>query len=148
MAKINRPEDAQQRALFQWATLIQTIHGPLRDFMFAIPNGGKRSKVEAAIMKALGVTAGVSDVFVMLPALYHGRHCGGMFIELKAGFRPLSDAQEAFMKRAAAVGYWVGWFNDWEVAAANISQYLSEGGLYPSRSPLLSLVPASDERPL
>ena len=36
-------------------------------FAFHVPNGGKRSKVEAAILKAMGVKAGVPDVFVIAP---------------------------------------------------------------------------------
>jgi len=41
--------------------------------MFAVPNGGGRSKVEAGIMKAEGVLAGVSDVLLLLANEdYHG----------------------------------------------------------------------------
>ncbi len=39
---------------------------------FSVPNGGKRSKTEAAILKAEGATAGVSDTLLMIPAQgYH-----------------------------------------------------------------------------
>lgn len=36
-------------------------------FAFHVPNGGARSKVEAGILKAMGVKAGVPDVFVIAP---------------------------------------------------------------------------------
>ena len=40
---------------------------------FSVPNGGKRSKTEAAILKAEGATSGVSDTLLMVPAQgYHG----------------------------------------------------------------------------
>lgn len=66
------------------------------------PNGGKRSLVEAKIMKAMGVLAGASDILVCwgthFPA--HGSGvkvpAGSLWIELKAGKGKLSKAQEAF----------------------------------------------------
>ena len=35
--------------------------------LFAVPNGGGRSRIEAGIMKAEGVTAGVSDLISWRP---------------------------------------------------------------------------------
>ena len=41
--------------------------------LFAVPNGGGRSALEAAIMKGEGVTAGVADVLLLVPSgEYHG----------------------------------------------------------------------------
>lgn len=41
--------------------------------LFAVPNGGSRSAVEAQIMKGEGVTAGVADVLLLVPSgRYHG----------------------------------------------------------------------------
>lgn len=37
-------------------------------FAFHIPNGGKRTHVEAQILKAMGVRAGMPDLFVIAPA--------------------------------------------------------------------------------
>ena len=59
--------------------------------LFAVPNGGARGRTEAAIMKAEGVTAGVTDLILLL-----GR--GGfnaLCIEMKTPDRRsvLSDAQ-------------------------------------------------------
>lgn len=34
--------------------------------LFAVPNGGARSRTEAAIMKAEGVTAGVADLILLI----------------------------------------------------------------------------------
>lgn len=64
----------------------------------AVPNGGKRSVVEAKIMKAMGVRAGASDILVcwgfLRDDLY--RDPGALWIELKAGRGRLSRAQEEF----------------------------------------------------
>ena len=46
-------------------------------FAFHVPNGGWRSRIEAAILKGLGVRAGVPDVI----AIHRGRVYG---LELKA----------------------------------------------------------------
>lgn len=35
--------------------------------IFAVPNGGKRGKIEAANLKKEGVTSGVSDLIVIIP---------------------------------------------------------------------------------
>lgn len=36
-------------------------------FVFHVPNGGARTKAEASILKAMGVKAGVPDLFVVAP---------------------------------------------------------------------------------
>jgi hypothetical protein len=60
---MNRPEQALQRAVFQ--------HFYLRArpgvFAFHPANGGWRSRVEAAILKSLGVRAGVPDAGLKAP---------------------------------------------------------------------------------
>lgn len=55
-------------------------------FFFHCPNGGARSKPEAAILKMMGVVAGVPD----LNYIWQGRYYG---IELKAPGETLSDSQ-------------------------------------------------------
>lgn len=62
-AKPKRKEDAIQRAIVEYLKLLQK-HYPLR--FFAVPNGGKRSRIEAAIMKGLGTVAGAPDLVVLL----------------------------------------------------------------------------------
>jgi hypothetical protein len=52
-----RPEDAIQRAVTQH----YRQRAAAGVFMFAVPNGGYRRPVEAAIMKATGTVAGVPD---------------------------------------------------------------------------------------
>src|SRR6516165_9062188 len=76
--RARRPEDAIQRAVFQHLR----ARGAPNVFAFHPANGGYRKPVEAAILKGLGVVAGVPDVI----AIHKGR-CYAM--ELKAeGGRP------------------------------------------------------------
>jgi VRR-NUC domain. len=58
------PESILQRNCVTWFRL---QHRALAPLLFAVPNGGGRSRVEAAIMKAEGVTAGVADLILLLP---------------------------------------------------------------------------------
>lgn len=79
---MRRPEQAIQRAVFD-----HLRHRPAgRVFAFHPPNGGKRSKIEAAIMKGLGVVAGVPDVI----AIRDGRVYA---LELKAAHGRVSAKQ-------------------------------------------------------
>lgn len=84
-------EDSHQEALFSWArTKGFVLPGRglvnLVDYMYAIPNGGKRGKLEGARLKKQGVKAGVSDIHLTLP--HNGFY--GLWIELK---RPIIKGQ-------------------------------------------------------
>jgi hypothetical protein len=79
-----RPEDAIQRAVFQH---LRARAAP-NVFAFHPANGGYRKPVEAAILKGLGVVAGVPDVF----AVHNGR-C--FALELKAEGGRATDKQLA-----------------------------------------------------
>ena len=59
---------------------------------FAVPNGGKRNKVTAKILKGIGVKAGVSDLVIVLP----GRV---LFVELKAPKGRQSQTQKDFAEK-------------------------------------------------
>jgi hypothetical protein len=68
-----RPEDCVQRTVCQHLR----IRGARGLLWWHTPNGGKRRPIEAAIMKSLGVRAGVADLILV--------HAGRMFaLELKA----------------------------------------------------------------
>lgn len=79
MAINNTPlEGEEQEVLFQWAEWQQGRWPELR-LMYAVPNGGYRTKSEAARLKAQGVKAGVPDI--CLPVARGG--CHALYIELK-----------------------------------------------------------------
>lgn len=93
-------EEEEQTALFSWAELNMGRFPELR-WLFHIPNGGKRSKAEAARFKAAGVKAGISDLFLPCPrGSYHG-----LWIEMKAlDGRPTAE-QMRFLGDMRAAGY-------------------------------------------
>jgi len=88
-----RPEDSIQRAVCQHLRM----RGARGLLWWHVPNGGKRSRVEAAILKGLGVRAGVSDII----AVHEGK---AFALELKAdGGRP-TEAQLQFIDDFRAAG--------------------------------------------
>ena len=87
-----RPEDAIQRAVFQHLR----ARGAPGVFAFHPANGGCRKPVEAAILKGLGVVAGVPDVI----AIHNGR---AFAMEIKTvGGKPTSKQLEAIAAMEAA----------------------------------------------
>ena len=70
-------------------------------WLYAVPNGGKRSITEAKIMKAEGVLAGVADLHFVLPnEKYHT-----LYIELKTAKGKQTEAQEDFERHVKSVGH-------------------------------------------
>lgn len=114
-------EDAEQIALFKWAEF-QLGRYPELGLMFHIPNGGKRDAREGARFKAMGVKAGVSDIF--LPVARGSYH--GLFIELKASGGKLSANQKAFITSVEKQGYRAVVSYGWEEASKAIIEYLED----------------------
>lgn len=69
-------EDRIQAECFKW---FWNAFPEYRRLMFHIPNGGKRTKREAARFKAIGVVPAIPDLFFSYPS----RGCHGMYIEMK-----------------------------------------------------------------
>lgn len=93
-------EEEEQTVVFSWAA-IQESRWPELRLMHHIPNGGKRSKSEAARFRAAGVKAGVSDIF--LPCARCGYH--GLYIEMKARDGRVSHDQAEFLSGVTEQGY-------------------------------------------
>lgn len=81
------------------ASLLRTHYPDL--LWFAIPNGGKRSLRDAKRFKAMGVRAGVLDIFVSEPTPIHP----GLYVEMKAPKGKLSEEQIKFRDAALLRGY-------------------------------------------
>lgn len=99
MVKIS--EHAEQVAIFEWANLNMAKYPQLEN-LFAIPNGGQRSRVTGAMLKAEGVKSGVPDLCLPAPSgNYHG-----LFMELKRrDGGKVSPAQADWIKRLNQAGY-------------------------------------------
>lgn len=94
-------EGREQAALFRW---LQLRHPAAFKLAYHVPNGGHRVKAVAAKLKAQGVKAGVSDIF--LPMARGGYF--GLFIEFKATpphDAPVSASQQAFLMAVEQQGY-------------------------------------------
>ena len=83
------PEHQLQTACFQWFNL---QYPEFRGLLFAVPNGGGRSRIEAALLKAEGVVAGVADMLLLVPSMGYA----GLCIEFKAATKTAhqSEAQK------------------------------------------------------
>lgn len=115
-------EEEEQVALFNW-TKMQEGKYPELKLMFHIPNGGLRSKSEAARFKRAGVKSGVPDIF--LPCARGNYH--GLFVELKrlTGGRT-SKEQKAWIAALENAGYAAYVCRGWQEAVRTITWYLEE----------------------
>jgi len=86
-----------QKCFFQWLA----YYPNLRCVTFAIPNGAKRTPEEGAHQVALGLTAGIPDIFMGIPtSKYHG-----LFIEFKSSTGVLSEKQKTAIHNFNSKGY-------------------------------------------
>ena len=112
-------EDNEARWLWQWASMQPIV----KDSFFAIPNGGKRNKREAARLRSMGVRPGVSDYFLSVPrGIYHG-----LYIELKAmppHHATLTQLQRAWIVLQKTNGYHAAECRGWNIAAELITAYM------------------------
>jgi len=95
--KINRPEQDIQKAVVDHLR----ARGTTDIYWFHPANGGYRKPVEAAIIYALGVRAGVPDLFIL-----KGGKC--YCLELKAPKGRVSPQQGQAMRDLANAGATVG----------------------------------------
>lgn len=90
-------ESDLQSACVSW---FRWQHPTLAPLLFAVPNGGHRSKVTAAILKREGATAGVADLILLTPGT--GAHT--LCIEMKADKGRQTEAQRDWQSAAEAAG--------------------------------------------
>jgi hypothetical protein len=124
-------EHAHQVALFMWVQQTGQYQYPLLKRLFAIPNGGLRHPVTSNRLKAEGVKAGVSDLFLPVPvwttdALRSSRiaFCG-CFIEMKKPGATTTVEQDEFITFARSVGFYCAVCHGWEVARDVLLEYIS-----------------------
>lgn len=114
-------EDEEQIALFSWASL-NLGRFPELELMHHIPNGGKRSKSEAVRFRAMGVKAGVCDIFLPVPR--GGFH--GLYIEMKALDGRPTKQQTEFINAVKKQGYCGRFCYGASEAIREIEAYLTE----------------------
>lgn len=121
MPRVNgQPLEAEEQTkIFTWAMMVEATKPQLKN-LYAVPNGGRRDRIEAAHLKRQGVKAGVPDICLAYPAgVYHG-----LYIELKVGKNKPSDNQKEWIKNLRAAGYMAVVCYGFEQAKETIEKYL------------------------
>ena len=96
------------------------IH-PELEWLHAIPNGGKRDKIEAAHLKAQGVKSGVPDLSLPVPkGDYHG-----LYIEMKVNKNKPTDNQIKWLSALSSFGYATSVCYSAKEARDKIEKYIS-----------------------
>ena len=116
--RIKHLESEIQRTCVAWFRL---LHPCIANLLFAVPNGGKRSKVEASIMKAEGTTAGVADLLLLVPNQQHHALC----IEMKTENGRQSSNQKMWQKAVTEQGYQYSVCHSFEEFQETVNGYLS-----------------------
>ncbi len=95
---MSNEESRIQQACVKWFRYQYPQHARL---LFAVPNGGARSAITAAILKGEGVVAGVADLILFLPR--QGRHA--LCIEMKTAKGRQSPEQKEWQRQVEEQGY-------------------------------------------
>ena len=95
-----KPNHNESKIQIQCVTWFKYQYPHLAPLLFAVPNGGSRDKREAAIMKAEGITAGVSDLILNIPGGSHTQ----LAIEMKDTKGTQSAAQKRYQRYAELAG--------------------------------------------
>lgn len=92
-------EDILQAKIYKWYhNNFCTKLNKVPHSIFAVPNGGLRSKAEAMKFKATGLVSGVSDLIIVQPNRV-------LFVELKLENGRQSKTQIAFEKTVKNLGH-------------------------------------------
>lgn len=114
---MNAHEHRTQCACVRWFALQWPQYEGL---LFAVPNGGHRDKVTAAMMKAEGVVPGVADLLLLVPS--QGLH--GLAIEMKTEKGRQSPEQKQWQKKAEQQGYRYAVCRSLDDFMATVNDYL------------------------
>lgn len=122
MASQKIPSETQEQIwLMEW-TRQPSIRQqyPELAFLFHVPNE-RPDKVQAAILKKMGVKSGVPDLILPVPSgPYHG-----LFIEMKRIDGAASDNQIWWMEHLKANGYAAAVCHGWKEASEVLLWYLN-----------------------
>lgn len=89
--------------------------------LFAVPNGGYRTKTTAALMKEEGQLSGVADLIL----LKRKGSCGALLLEAKVKGNYQSQTQREWQKRIEADGYQYRIFHSLEEFSQIVNNYLN-----------------------
>ncbi len=128
MLRHRHTESQCQQALVHWFAYAHRGLGVAdARLLFAVPNGGMRSVVTAAILKREGVRPGVPDLFLAVSNRERGGRYHGLFIELKTLTGRIQDSQREMAALLRAEGYDVVFARGFVQAQRAIESYLRGG---------------------
>lgn len=103
-----QPETREQMAVIQWARLQAKANPekyPGLDWLHCSLNGVKLTAVQARIAKAMGMKAGISDLFLPVKR----GEFSGLVIEMKAGKNKPTQEQLDYLNHMASQGFAAMW---------------------------------------
>ena len=113
-------ETAEQQIVIRWARVMQS-RLPALGNLYHVPNEAKRSRQTAAVLKSMGLSAGVPDLILDYPSgSYHG-----CLIELKNGANKPSKYQIDWLNRLQDAGYFVAVCYEADAAIRVLEKYLT-----------------------
>lgn len=131
---MTQDEHKLQCACVQWFNL---QHRDLRGLLFAVPNGGARSKAIAGKLKAEGIVPGVADLILLVPKKvkvlsafpdgawwWHTVH--GLCIEMKTAKGRQSPEQKAWQAIVEAKGYQYAVCRSFDDFTRTVNEYLGK----------------------
>ncbi|WP_151812561.1 VRR-NUC domain-containing protein [Acinetobacter bereziniae] len=119
-----KPQETDlQKDLIKTLKLIRYKGRSLRDFVYAVPNGGYRTKRNASTLKAEGLTAGIPDLHCFVAV--HPYH--SLYIEMKTETGDLTESQESMIPMLRQEGHKVVICRSTQSALDELFKYL---GIY------------------
>lgn len=118
-ARPRHQESTLQKTCVAWFRTQYPDHALM---LFAVPNGGGRSRIEAGIMKAEGVTAGVADLILLEARGGYGSMC----IEMKTPDKGSKQrpSQKAWQEAAERAGNRYVVIRSFEEFRAVVTEYM------------------------
>lgn len=101
---MNQEEHNLQCACVKWFAY---QHPELQGLLFAVPNGGARSKATAGKLKAEGVVPGVADLILFVPCIVSGGATAfhALCIEMKTAKGLQRTTQREWQEKVMQYGY-------------------------------------------
>ena len=116
-----RPRNLEHTLQSRCVRWFRLTHPTMLHNLFAVPNGGYRTKTTAANMKAEGQLSGVADLIL----LKRKGTCGALLLEAKIKGNYQSANQKIWQERIEADGYEYRIFHTLEEFIAIVTEYLS-----------------------
>lgn len=116
------PRDEEHRLQCMCVRYFHYKYPAYRGLLFAVPNGGARSKATAGRLKAEGVVAGISDLlFLVARGKYHG-----LCLETKTPKGRQSPEQKEWQKKVEAQGFLYKIYRNFDEFRAILERYLNQ----------------------